>query len=171
MQIRSIFIDLCCPWNPQHRALAYTRARFSSFCHVAFQNIPEASKMRPKDLPRAVWEALGRALGLSWAPLGCSWGTLGLFLGSKTRQKNRKGFKNRWKYQKVLNNFLWKRLGLNLGDLGPTFWALGFKFCPPGYKFKRFLLIWSFKIDCPIWISPLPVLTTIMVPLGSSSLI
>ena len=80
-KIREIFVDVCCPWNPQNRALAYTRARFSSFCHVAFQNIPEASKMRPKDLPRAVWEALGRALGLSWALLGCSWGTLGLFLG------------------------------------------------------------------------------------------
>ena len=107
IQIQDIFIDFCCPWNPQNRALAYTRARFSSFCHVAFQNIPEASKMRPKDLPRAVWEALGRALGLSWALLGCSWGTLGLFLGSRTRQQKSKRLqKSLEKYQKVLNNCL-----------------------------------------------------------------
>ena len=77
-KIREIFVDVCCPWNPQNRTLAYTGARFSSFSMLPFITCPKL----PKCVRKTSQERFGSLLGALWGSPGRPWGALGTLLGS-----------------------------------------------------------------------------------------
>ena len=82
MQLSASWIDLWLPCKPQNRALAYTRAQFSYFSALAFQDCLLSSSCK---FLGPTWSSQGdfrAALGCTWAPLGLNLEPLERFLDS-----------------------------------------------------------------------------------------
>ena len=103
VQLGASWVDVWCSCNPQNRALAYTRARFSCLCDLAFQDCLLSSTCKLL----AAFGALGRHFGA----LGCHLGALGRHLEPLGRHSGALG---------CIWGSTWSLQGPFWGQLGPS---------------------------------------------------